>query len=226
MNAVREDLRASYVVPQALPSLAVRLYSLCLLPAHTVTFMKRIASFMTVAAALSNRERQFSLHPPNRSNIMRSIWFLILALALSLSSLAELAPTKPELLNFTQVKTERVVIGSVADISVRYENDETITVIHILEFRTDLFTKEPALLQVRLCGDQSGKLEPAVHTNIALAYNLASQSRLTGCLSLISSESWADSSKWQTVTFNSNKAKRSIQLEKSIQAIINGAVTK
>jgi hypothetical protein len=56
--------------------------------------------------------------------------------------------------------------------------------------------REPALLQVRLCGDQIGKLEHAVHTNITVIYELASQSRLTGCLNLISSEPWQDSSTW------------------------------
>jgi hypothetical protein len=152
---------------------------------------------------------------------MRSLRFPILALALSLSSSAELAASKPELHNFTQVKTERVVIGSVADISARYENGTPITVIHILEFSTDVFLKEPNLSQVRLCGDQSGRLGPAVHTNITLVYNLASHKRLTGCLSLISSEPWQHSITPQTLTFNPNKMKRSRQLDKSIQNIIN-----
>jgi hypothetical protein len=153
---------------------------------------------------------------------MRSLWFPILALALSVSSSAELDASKPQLHNFTEVKTERVVIGSVADISARYENGTPITVIHILEFSTDVFLKEPTLLQLRLCEDQSGRLEPAVHTNITLVYNLASHNRLTGCLGLISSEPWQHSSTGQTLTFNPNKVKRSRQLDKSIQSIING----
>ena len=155
---------------------------------------------------------------------MRALLFPILTLALSLSSSAKLAANKPELHIFTQVKTERVVIGSVADISVRYEDRKPITVIHVLEFSTDLFPREPELLQVRLYGDQGGRLEPALHTNITLVYNLASHTRLTGCLNLISSEPWQDSSKWQTVNFTSNKVKRSMQLEKSILDIINGTV--
>jgi hypothetical protein len=77
-------------------------------------------------------------------------------------------------------------------------------------------------LQVRLCGAHSA-LEAAVHTDIALVYNPVSHSRLTGCLSLISNEPWRDSSRWQTVTFNSHKVKRSAQRDKSIQGIINGA---
>ena len=97
--------------------------------------------------------------------------------------------TGSELHNYTQIKTKRVVIGSVGDISARYENGKPITVIHILEFSTDLFPLEPNPLQVRLCGDQSA-LEAAVHTNITLVYNPVSQSRLTGCLNLISSEPW------------------------------------
>jgi hypothetical protein len=153
---------------------------------------------------------------------MRSLWCPILALALSVSSSAELDAAKLQLHNFTEVKTERVVIGSVADISARYENGTPITVIHILEFSTDVFLKEPTLLQLRLCGDQSGRLEPAVHTNITLVYNLASHNRLTGCLGLISSEPWQHSSIGQTLTFNPNKVKRSRQLDKSIQSIING----
>jgi len=154
---------------------------------------------------------------------MRSPRFLILALAMSLSSSAETAASKPELHNFTQVKTERVLIGSVADISARYENGMPLTVIHILEFSTDALLKEPALLQVRLCGDQSGRLGPAVHTNITLVYGLASKNRLTGCLSLITSEPWQHSITRKTVTFNRHKVNRSRQLDKSIQNIINGA---
>jgi hypothetical protein len=93
----------------------------------------------------------------------------------------------PELHNYIQVKTKRVVVGSVADISARYENGKPITLIHILEFSTGLFPLEPALLQLRFCGEQRA-LNAAVHTNITLVYNPASQSRLTGCLSLLSSD--------------------------------------
>ena len=155
---------------------------------------------------------------------MRSRWLPILALALSISSSAEPVAPKPEVQTLTQAPTERVVIGSVADISARYENGKPITVIHILEFSADVFPKEPNLLQVRLCGDQGGQLESAVHTNVALVINPVSHSTLTGCLSLISSVPWKDGSKWQAITFNSDKVKRSIQLEKSIQAIINGTL--
>jgi hypothetical protein len=124
---------------------------------------------------------------------MRPFWLPVLALALSEISSAKRAAPKPELHNFTQARTERVVIGSVADISARYENGTSITVIHILEFSTDVFLKEPNFVQVHLCGDQGVRLRPAVHTNITLVYNLASPSRLTHCLSLISSEPWQDS---------------------------------
>jgi len=157
---------------------------------------------------------------------MRSLSFLILALALSVSSFAHLAASKIEVPTFTQVKTERVVIGSLADISARYENTNPITVIHILEFSTDVAPREPDLLQVRLCGDQTGRLDHAVHTNITVIYELASQSRLTGCLNLISSEPWQDSSTWQTVTFNSTHVTRSLRHGAFIQSIINGVFPK
>jgi len=154
---------------------------------------------------------------------MHCLWFPIFALALSASSSAELTAPKLELHNLTQVKTERVAIGSVADISPQYENGKPITVVHILEFRIDVFPTEPRLLQVRLCGYLSERLAPAVHTNITLIYDLASQSRLTGCLRLLSAEPWQETSKWQTVTFTPNTIKRGVELEKSIQAILNGA---
>jgi hypothetical protein len=153
---------------------------------------------------------------------MRSLWLPILALGLSASSSSELATPKPDLHTITHVKTERVVIGSLADISVRYQNGRALTVIHILEFSTDVPFQEPDLLEVRLCGDQGAGLEPAVHTNIRLVYNPASQSRLTGCLTLITSEPWQDSPLAQSVTFNSNPGKRSIQLDQSIQGTTNG----
>jgi len=154
---------------------------------------------------------------------MRSLWLPILTLAFSVSSTGELSSSKPELVTLKHITTERAVIGSVADISSRYENGQPITVVHILEFKTDVFPKDPSLLEVRLCGDQSGGIEPAVHSNILLVYDLASHTRLTGCLSLITTEPWQDSSKWQTVTFSPSKVKRSIHLDKSIQGIINSA---
>ena len=114
----------------------------------------------------------------------------------------------PELRNRMRAKA-KAVVGSVADISTRYENGKPITIIHILEFSTDLFPLEPTLVQVRLCGDQ-GALDAAVHTNITLVYNAASHSRLTGCLSLISSDPFADGSQWQTVTSTSHTVKPSM----------------
>ncbi len=140
--------------------------------------------------------------------------FPIFALALSASSSAELTAPKLDLHNHTQVKTERVTIGSVADISSNYENGKPITVVRILEFRTDVFPREPMLLQVPLCGYLSERLAPAVHTNITLIYDLASQSRLTGCLRLLSAEPWQEPSRWQTVTFAPSTIKRSVELEK------------
>ena len=129
---------------------------------------------------------------------MGSLWLQILAVALSVSSSANLTSHKHELYNRAPINADQVVIGSLADISLRYENGKPLTVIHILEFSRDVFPNEPTLLKVRLCGDQSGTLGAAVHTNIKLVYDLASHSRLTGCLTLISSEPWRDSSRWQT----------------------------
>ena len=115
----------------------------------------------------------------------------------------------PELRNRMRAKA-KAVVGSVADISTRYENGKPITLIHMLEFSTDLFPLEPTLVQVRLCGDQ-GALDAAVHTNITLVYNPASHSRLTGCLSMISSDPFADGSQWQTVTSTSHTVKPSMR---------------
>jgi len=129
---------------------------------------------------------------------MQIFWSLVLTLALSAISTADPLTSTPELKAFTQIQTERVVIGSVADVFTRYDHGEPTTVIHILEFSTDLPLQKPRLLEVRLCGDQSGKLQSAVHTNITLVYNRASQTRLTGCLRLISSNPWRDSSNWET----------------------------
>jgi hypothetical protein len=159
---------------------------------------------------------------------MRSLSLPIVALALSVSCFADLAASMPEPLNFTQIQftqiqTKRVVIGSLADISSGYDHGKSITVIHILELSTDVFPLDPPLLQVCLCGDQGRRLKAAVHTNITLIFELASHSRLTGCLSLISSDPWYDLSKWQTVVFPSTQLKRGLQLEKSIQSIVNGA---
>jgi hypothetical protein len=136
---------------------------------------------------------------------MGSILLLLAASFVCAGNSSSRNATGPELRNYTQVEAKRVVIGSVADVSVRYENGKPITLIHILEFSTDLFPLlEPNLLQVRLCGAHSA-LEAAVHTNIALVYNLESHSRLTGCLSLISNQPWQDSSRWQTVTLTPTK---------------------
>jgi len=153
--------------------------------------------------------------------------FLVLTLAFPVTSCpAEPAAPRRESHSFTQVKTERVVIGSVADISSRSENNRRITIVHMLEFRTDVFLKEPTLLQVRLCGDQISRLELAVHTDVMLVYDLASHSKLTGCLRLISSEPWQDDSTQRPVTLNPSTVKWSIRLEKSIQSIVNDSLAK
>lgn len=157
---------------------------------------------------------------------MRSLLIPIIALALSVNSSADLTVSTREMPDVQQIKRERVVIGSLADFSAGYDNGTTITVIHILEFRTDVFPGEPTLLPVRLCGDQHRSLGAAVHTNITVIYELASHSRLTGCHNLISSGPWQDGSKWQTVTFNSTNVRRDVKLEKTIRRIVHGDSVK
>jgi len=121
--------------------------------------------------------------------------------AQSASSIGDVAASsKVEVRRVTPVKRKRIIIGSVADVSVSQIHGSLITVIHILDFSTDVLPKEPNLLEVRLCGDQSGGIGPMVHTDVTLVYDPSSQSRLTGCSGLISSEPWQDNSKWQTIT--------------------------
>jgi hypothetical protein len=135
----------------------------------------------------------------------RSVYLTLLAVALlSVAVSAEQTTSKPGIHDFTHVMMNRVVIGSVADVFSNYRHGQPITVVLILEFATDDPLNEPDLLQVRLCGDH-GELEAVVHTNITLIYTLASQSRLTGCLRLISSEPWQDGSKWHIHDFQARR---------------------
>lgn len=155
---------------------------------------------------------------------MRNLWLHIFWIAVALDSFAKPISPQHDICHFTQLKAERTVIGALSDVSAKYDHGRSITVIHILEFETDVFPQEPVLWEVRLCGDQSNILEPSVHTNIAIVYALASTSRLTGCLGLISVDPWQDSSKWQAIHWNPNNVKRSIHLDSFIQSIINGTV--
>ncbi len=161
---------------------------------------------------------------------MRFPSYAILALTLSLCSFADLTLSKPDSTSLPHRTTQRVVIGSVADVTAKYENGQPITVIHILEFKTDPFPQEPEYLQVRLCGNQYEKLKPLVHTNISLVYNPISQTRMTGCLPLISTGSWHDDSRWQPVTFTlgltMTHSKRSVHLDKYLKRTINDTTTK
>lgn len=165
-----------------------------------------------------------------RSNKLRPLWYAILALTLSVSSSAEPTHSQRDLTSTAHRTSQRLVIGSVADVAFRYENGQPITVIHILEFKSDPFPQEPKYLQVRLCGNQYDRFKPVVHTDISLVYNPISQTKMTGCLPFISSESWHDNSKWQTITFTLGLTikhpKRSAHLDKYIKGTINGATTK
>jgi hypothetical protein len=186
-----------------------------LLPARNLMF-----------ALPTSNETSLALDKSRGSQCIR-FGFLIFALAFPVNSNAAAATAPwPESNDLTQVNTQRVAVGSVADILSRSENNRPITIVHILEFKTDDFWRKPPLLTVRLCGDHSGTLEPAVHTNIILIYDIASPSRLTGCVRLISSEPWQDNSKWQTVTFTSSTRKRSVRLAQPIKSIVNGSFAK
>jgi hypothetical protein len=144
---------------------------------------------------------------------------ILVVVLLSIGCLAESAMPKPGLREPRFAKTEsKTIIGSIADVSAVYENEKPVTIIHILDFSTDQGFGEPKLSQVLLCGNQSEKIEP--HTDISLTYNPASPSALTGCLSLLSAEPWQDNSRWQTVTWDKTKVKRSSDLEKFIQRTI------
>jgi hypothetical protein len=155
---------------------------------------------------------------------MRFLRIPIIVLSLLIRSSADLAVSKSEVRNVAQMTPERIVIGSLADVSARYDNGTTITVIDVLEFSTDTPLKEPNLLEVRLCGDQRNRLEPAVHTNVALTYLVASHSRVTVCHTLVSNVSWQDGSKWRTVTVtftNTRRKRRDVKHERAIRSIGN-----
>jgi len=100
---------------------------------------------------------------------------------------------------------------------VDYSRVKPVTLLHILEFSTDRFPQEPDLTQLRLCGDHSPMLALAVHTNISVVYKLASSSRSTGCLSLISVRPWHDGGRWQTIVVDSIRMKQNLELEKAIE---------
>jgi hypothetical protein len=53
---------------------------------------------------------------------MRSLLIPIIVLSLLISSSADLAVSKSKVPNVAQMRPERIVIGSLADISARYDN--------------------------------------------------------------------------------------------------------
>jgi len=134
-------------------------------------------------------------------------WPPVLVLVLSVSVTIQPPEHRPAARSLAEGAATQLLIGSLADVSVAYAAGKPTTVVHILDFKRDAFPQEPYFSQVRLCGDHSRELAVAVHTNIALVYGLASPSRSTDCLSLISVRPWQDDSKWQTVTFEFNSAK-------------------
>jgi hypothetical protein len=151
---------------------------------------------------------------------MRFLWIPILVVSLSPDSFAKLAGHNPPLRYLPRQKFARTVVGSLAAVSRTYGHGQAITLVHILDFRTDAFPNEPVLLEVRLCGDQTRALEQATHTNLAITYNTASKHRLTGCLELLRSDPWHDDSPWQTITFQPGLVERSTHRERLFQKFL------
>jgi hypothetical protein len=133
-------------------------------------------------------------------------------------------PQRAELPTFSRLTTRRTVIGSMADMATHYAHGRPITIIDILEFKTDSPLQQPHFVDVRFCGDGHAVFEPFVHTDVTLVYDLASRTRLTGCLQLISIDPWQDGTTRQAVILNPRKLKRSLQLDESLQGIIHRAV--
>lgn len=147
---------------------------------------------------------------------MRPLWLGILVFALSANSFSK--PTAPTHVDrVIPVPTFRLVVGALADISANHARGTPVTFLHILEFTSNWTPQEPSLLEVRLCGDYSRDLAGSVHTNISVVYRLASASRSTGCLSLVSVQPWRDYSPWQTIVMDTPRMKPNPKLQETIR---------
>jgi len=145
------------------------------------------------------------------TNTTREVWLAVLTIALSALLHATAAPSRSNPRPLARVASAQHIIGSLADVKATSDRGQSLTVVHILDFRTDAFPGEPDLLQVRLCGDWSNAFSGVVHTDISLIFDPASPSKSTDCQPFISLDPWQDDSHWQTITPNFMGAKRSIR---------------
>ena len=145
------------------------------------------------------------------TNTTRGVRLAGLTIAISALLHATAAPSRSNPQTLARVASAQHIIGSLADVKAARDHGQPITVIHILNFRTDAFPGEPDLLQVRLCGDWSNAFSGVVHTDISLVFDPASPSKSTSCQPFISLDPWQDDSRWQTITPNFMGAKRSIR---------------
>ncbi len=145
------------------------------------------------------------------TNTTREVWLAVLTIALSALLHATAAPSRSNPRPLARVASAQHIIGSLADVKTTSDRGQSLTVVHILDFRTDAFPGEPDLLQVRLCGDWSNAFSGIVHTDISLIFDPASPSKSTDCQPFISLDPWQDDSHWQTITPNFMGAKRSIR---------------
>ncbi|MGA9507728.1 MAG: hypothetical protein WBV55_03680 [Candidatus Sulfotelmatobacter sp.] len=145
------------------------------------------------------------------TNTTREVWLAVLTIALSALLHATAAPSRSNPRPLARVASAQHIIGSLADVKATSDRGQSLTVVHILDFRTDAFPGEPDLLQVRLCGDWSNAFSGIVHTDISLIFDPASPSKSTDCQPFISLDPWQDDSHWQTITPNFMGAKRSIR---------------
>lgn len=136
----------------------------------------------------------------------------------SSTAIPKFQPNSPSL----KIDSSKTVIGSIASVDAHFENGKPVTTIRVLEFGKDSGFGEPALTDVRLCGDQSGSLYGV--SNVFLAYNNVSPSALTGCLPLAEAKPWQDNSRWQSITWDKSKVHGSKDLENIIRGVGNGSI--
>jgi hypothetical protein len=170
--------------------------------------LKSIPAFPTAFGAdflvlIASRNASPQTGKERKSNgkkyLMKSSRSLFASLLFSVALHATNSSSKAASLGLTKLDTTRTVVGSLADVFIEYRHAQLISVAHILDFRTDDALKEPALLQIRLCGDQTSTLYPLVHTNLTLVYDASSPSRSTGCLRLLRAAPWQDGGPWPTI---------------------------
>ena len=134
---------------------------------------------------------------------LRRLSVLASLFVFSITLHAARAPSQPVLPWFTRLDTYSNRDWFARDVSTEYHHDQPISIVDIsLRVRDRLDgLKEPVLLQIRLCGNQSSALYPLVHSNLAVVYNTSSRSRSTGCLPLVSAAPWQNSTPWRTIGF-------------------------